>query len=1258
MATTPQVSEVATSRSAVVTSTFFRVEWNTVYSQTVVVVGNCPELGDWDPHQGVIMQTSGIHYPCWYTSESIQLRTKVPVEYKYCVVTVDVNQDITEFISWEDSSDLDSALVTANGNRLTIPQGDHTIVEDDFGKYRFQFSHSSNKPKAMSQLMDDTRLEGSSKARNIFQERRNTQTSIPMHANTKTSPVIRAMSHTRSPSDRFLERAATPVLNDSVEELSGVQSGRLRAQLVDDDITSVFYVSGDLPVSLYRSSGAWAVVQKNDRVAPSLWENRHKIFTSTKKRLFFVGQPVISDSDSVTEEDRVQIEAVLEDCDCIPVWLEKSTKSLFESFTWKYLWHIFHCNILTTRLEHDRSQQNCCSYVPSGACPGYGDADRHAWEIYKRASNHYVAVLMNCTNTGDIIWFNDLYCLIMPQSARPKLKGCILGLFFHVPFPSSEVFRTLPSSSEILQSILSCDTVAFHFFEYARHFLVACKRLLAVDHYFKAGGTLCIESSSNTGSRLITICCYHATLDASKLIKSLKGKAKDRVCGTWKDKVHCEDFLQLSSIGAPVKPSASPPSNNMYPTAPLPAPSIAMTSWKDEDVDDACGMMTLECILNSQRDDEISLSFNRTDGLLQDSLNVYSNDILASPHLGESADPRSVERRSRTTSPTACSHHKRDVYHSKRESLTTLAFRLRGGDGGEVFHFVGVDRLSTISSLRGKFKAFYTWLEQNEHSVIITRVMLRQYCYQIDQLETASSVRSLVKDLLNYVQMINKRFGKLSPRGVVASLEIGDLDNFERIAIFLSGDCYINTCWRDGLCLDPYEYIMVRATTKQKRARLILSEFVGSSSTLSSARRVNPWDDMAVVEALSWAYQDYDPRRWERAFQDDFEILQASSVLEWARTIMNEIEQSGINSEHVQYNGGLSGDIKLVKSHPLLTYFDEEQHSRMVSDFRASKCRVIFLDHEGTLTESTSIENQGLRADGAAPAREVISLLNCLAATRSSEIRTFVVVMSGRAKCNLDAWFKMCGKLGLAAEHGFFIKYPNDTRTWRQTHSVDEEICSHWKNVTKQLMESHVAKTYGAKVENKGSAITFQYRNADPDFGMWSARELEGVLRELLSDDPCEVLAGKGYVEVRQLNVNKGTAVMNVVDYIREQLDLSPDFFLAIGDDRSDEDMFKHIIKMTRVSLDGDSTPSYERGSSMVERCGSATLQACTSFDRLRTGLSSSRKQQINTDAPNGEKVYTCTVGRKPTAAQFFVNTTEDVKQVLRQLARVTADGQ
>lgn len=66
-----------------------------------------------------------------------------------------------------------------------------------------------------------------------------------------------------------------------------------------------------------------------------------------------------------------------------------------------------------------------------------------------------------------------------------KLMGCThavqVGWFLHTPFPSSEIYRTLPVREEVLRAVLKADLIGFHTYDYARHFVSACTRILGLE---------------------------------------------------------------------------------------------------------------------------------------------------------------------------------------------------------------------------------------------------------------------------------------------------------------------------------------------------------------------------------------------------------------------------------------------------------------------------------------------------------------------------------------------------------------------------------------------------------------------------------------------------------------------------------------------------------------------------------------------------------------------------------------------------------
>lgn len=71
-------------------------------------------------------------------------------------------------------------------------------------------------------------------------------------------------------------------------------------------------------------------------------------------------------------------------------------------------------------------------------------------------------------------------------------------------------------------------------------------------------------------------------------------------------------------------------------------------------------------------------------------------------------------------------------------------------------------------------------------------------------------------------------------------LVIKEVEWEERCSLFMAADCLLDSCIRDGLNLNPFEYFCCRS--KEDHTAAILSEFTGCSRALASPIRVNPWN--------------------------------------------------------------------------------------------------------------------------------------------------------------------------------------------------------------------------------------------------------------------------------------------------------------------------------------------------------------------------------------------------------------------------------
>ena len=104
------------------------------------------------------------------------------------------------------------------------------------------------------------------------------------------------------------------------------------------------------------------------------------------------------------------------------------------------------------------------------------------------------------------------------------------------------------------------------------------------------------------------------------------------------------------------------------------------------------------------------------------------------------------------------------------------------------------------------------------------------------------------------------------------------------------------------------------------------------------------------------------------------------------------------------------------------------------------------------------------------------------------------------------------------------------------------------------MLEHFAASAPGAFVEEKELSLGWHYRLADAEFGAWLANELVASLENLLAGTELTVLHGSKVVEVRYAWANKGEVAARLASPLKRG-----SLILAMGDDRTDEDMFERL---------------------------------------------------------------------------------------------------
>ncbi|MGB5479861.1 MAG: bifunctional alpha,alpha-trehalose-phosphate synthase (UDP-forming)/trehalose-phosphatase [Eudoraea sp.] len=114
----------------------------------------------------------------------------------------------------------------------------------------------------------------------------------------------------------------------------------------------------------------------------------------------------------------------------------------------------------------------------------YAEFELDSWLTYKSVNQKFADAIIEKAGEEDTIWIHDYQLMLVPKMVRAMRPNLSIGFFLHIPFPSYEIFRTLPWREEVLEGLLGSDLIGFHTYDYERHFLSSVRRLLGAEVSF------------------------------------------------------------------------------------------------------------------------------------------------------------------------------------------------------------------------------------------------------------------------------------------------------------------------------------------------------------------------------------------------------------------------------------------------------------------------------------------------------------------------------------------------------------------------------------------------------------------------------------------------------------------------------------------------------------------------------------------------------------------------------------------------------
>jgi len=578
----------------------------------------------------------------------------------------------------------------------------------------------------------------------------------------------------------------------------------------------------------------------------------------------------------------------------------------------------------------------------------------------------------------------------------------------------------------------------------------------------------------------------------------------------------------------------------------------------------------------------------------------------------------------------------------------------------------GLDVLQRLSGVTLKLMAFEKLLE--ESPIYRDQVVLVQWCLRpgsrLKDEERSSNEAKAV------VERIQQKFG---PNQVVyEELTNKNAPLHQRLALWTTAQVFVTSAVRDGLNLWPLEYIY--AKRGREPGVVLASEFSACGCLLNGALRINPFDVASVAATMDQALSMAELERTGRMSRDLPYICSRNAAL-WTRQVLADMwTLAGTNAKDLQAEAELSPDAakqrkkrlsqvtaleessmnKTFGGHEMtMVGFEKLSNALVKAAYQQTQRRVFLFDYGGTLVETEGLgkyvkrqasvllqdDPQVALAKGQKRRKPIIDLVKQLA----SDPNNTVFVISAVQRERLAKVFRSCPEVGLAASNGMTYTWPGDSpesasgeqqtlrssmvegggestqiaegRVWTKfDYGIDwDEV----KDVALPILNRITAHTNGSVVQlQEAGGISWSHFNADPEWGQIMAKQLLGELEEALQ--PLDVSAQRmgSSVEIMPRRLHKGVVVRRILS---DQLQYRggggmPDFVLCIGDDASDEFMYTSV----NAFLADHALPHGEEEESAVKFA------------------------------------FTCAVGLKPSHANMYVDSVDDVESLVRDLVAIS----
>ena len=483
-----------------VSSVTFKCKYNTNFGSSLYVVGNLNLLGQWEMKNGIPLTTSEDTYPLWTLKNAFSCPIGTEIIYKYFIKDSNGNN------TWEDLPPLMNRKKIISKPGEFIIEDEEKIVKQEIGPtedYNNFIEDKDIKPKKEKNKNKKENIDQIEKKDSEEKEKiQRTKTQTSNYHNQITVPIIDDQIEINNSYKNIEEKEmqngdpeyANLVFNldkniitknnifaYDINLINRINSGLFesflfnRNQNIDKDDRLVF-VEEFLPLTLKINENCPEEEEEDNKyiiIPNSRYISIENLAKKVNCKICWLGM-----LKNLETFDEMELEEICGFLERKNIYVVEVSKEEYEEY------NIYYNNILMpTFIDNSISSNN-----------DYNQNYNKYYNSFQMVNKKFAKTLGIFGYQSDLIMINDMNLCFIPNALAQNRKiNWRIGIYIHLCFPSSDVFKAFPNSIDIMYSLILCDVIGFHVYQDARNFITILERLFWIFPTIKNKGYMTFD---------------------------------------------------------------------------------------------------------------------------------------------------------------------------------------------------------------------------------------------------------------------------------------------------------------------------------------------------------------------------------------------------------------------------------------------------------------------------------------------------------------------------------------------------------------------------------------------------------------------------------------------------------------------------------------------------------------------------------------------------------------------------------------------